>query len=68
MNIIRTKPLFLQGCLLASILLLQGCALTKVVTTPLRVAGTVVGVVPVVGDVAEAVIDTGAATIDLVPL
>lgn len=47
---------------------LQGCVLTKVVTVPLRVGGAVVSVVPVVGNVADAAIDTTADVIDLVPL
>lgn len=47
---------------------LQGCFLTKVVTVPLRVGGAIVSVVPVVGNVADAAIDTTADVIDLVPL
>jgi len=42
--------------------------LTKVVTVPLRVGGAIVSVVPVVGNAADAVIDTTADAIDLVPL
>ncbi|MFY0655801.1 DUF6726 family protein [Neptunomonas sp.] len=49
-------------------LILNGCVLTKVVTVPLRVGGAVVSVVPVVGNAADAVIDTTADAIDLVPL
>lgn len=47
---------------------LNGCMMTKVVTVPLRVGGAVVSVVPVVGAPAEAVIDTSADVIDVVPL
>ncbi len=47
---------------------LSGCMMTKVVTVPLRVGGAVVSVVPIVGDPAEAVIDTTADVIDVVPL
>ncbi|WP_372740590.1 DUF6726 family protein [Neptunomonas sp.] len=47
---------------------LQGCFLTKVVTVPMRVGGAVISVVPVVGNVADAAIDTTADVIDLVPL
>ena len=51
------------------IMLLQtGCLATKVVTIPMRVAGEVVGFVPVVGGVAEGVVDTTAGAIDLAPL
>jgi hypothetical protein len=49
-------------------LLQTGCLATKVVTIPMRVAGEVVGFVPVVGGVAEGVVDTTAGAIDLVPL
>ena len=53
---------------LALALLLSGCIATKVVTIPMRVAGEVVGFVPVVGGVAEGVVDTTAAVVDLAPL
>lgn len=49
-------------------LTLSGCVLTKAVTVPMRVGGAVVSVVPVVGNAADAVIDTTADVIDLVPL
>lgn len=41
---------------------------TKVVTIPLRVAGEVVGLVPVVGGVVEGAVDTTADVVDLAPL
>jgi len=41
-----------------------GCAVTKVVTVPLRVSGAVISVVPVVGNTADKVIDTTADIID----
>lgn len=47
---------------------LTGCMATKVVTIPLRVAGEVVGLVPVVGGVAESAVDSTAFAVDLVPL
>jgi hypothetical protein len=50
------------------LLFLTGCIATKVVTIPMRVAGEVVGFVPVVGGIAEVVVDTTAGAIDLVPL
>jgi hypothetical protein len=43
---------------------LCGCALTKVVTVPLRVGGAVISVVPVVGNTADTVIDGTADVID----
>jgi hypothetical protein len=49
-------------------LFLTGCLATKVVTIPMRVAGEVVGFVPVVGGVVEGVVDTTAGVVDLVPL
>ena len=45
-------------------LCLQGCMLTKVVTVPLRVGGSVVSVVPVVGDVVDGTISTTADIVD----
>lgn len=47
---------------------LTGCLATKVVTIPMRVAGEVVGFVPVVGGVVEGAVDTTAAVVDLAPL
>ena len=57
--------------ILAALLLavsLTGCVLTKVVTTPLRITGAVISVIPVVGDAADSVIETVADTIDVIPL
>ena len=50
------------------LLFLTGCLETKVVTIPIRVAGEVVGFVPVVGGVVEGAVDTTAAVVDLAPL
>ena len=50
------------------LLFLTGCLATKVVTIPMRVAGEVVGFVPVVGGVVECAVDTTAGVVDLVPL
>ena len=50
------------------LLFLSGCLATKVVTIPMRVAVEVVGFVPVVGSVAEVVVDTTVGAIDSVPL
>lgn len=48
--------------------LLTGCMATKIVTVPMRVAGEMVGLVPVVGGVVEGAVDTTAFAVDLVPL
>ncbi|MFH1378762.1 MAG: DUF6726 family protein [bacterium] len=53
--------------LLISSIGLSGCLITKVVTVPMRVTGAVISVVPVVGNPADAVIDTAADTVDKVP-
>ena len=53
---------------LTLLLFLTGCLATKVVTIPMRVAGEVVGFVPVVGGIAEGVVDTTAGAVDLIPL
>ena len=50
------------------LLILNGCALTKVITVPMRVGGAVVSIVPVVGDMAHDAIDEAADQIDDVPL
>ena len=50
------------------LLFLTGCMATKVVTIPMRVAGEVVGLVPLVGGIAEGVVDTTAGAVDLIPL
>lgn len=47
---------------------LSGCFLTKVVTVPMRIGGAVISVVPVVGNTADAAIDTAADVIDAIPL
>jgi len=49
-------------------LLLSGCFLTKVATVPMRVGGAIISVVPVVGNAADAAIDTTADAVDEVPL
>jgi len=47
---------------------LSGCVLTKAVTTPMRVVGAVVSVVPVVGDAVDATIEEVADGVDEIPL
>ena len=48
--------------------LLSGCLMTKVVTVPMRVSGSIISAVPVVGDAVDEVIDTTADAIDIIPL
>lgn len=54
--------------LLISLLLLNGCILTKVVTVPMRLGGAVISIVPVVGNSAHDSIDEAAEIVDDVPI
>jgi len=49
-------------------LYLSGCVLTKVVTVPMRVTGSVISVIPVVGDGIDKVLDQTADVIDAIPI
>ena len=49
-------------------LYLSGCVLTKVVTVPMRVTGSVISVIPVVGDGIDEVLGQSADVIDLIPI
>ena len=49
-------------------LYLSGCILTKVVTVPMRVTGSVISVIPVVGDVIDEVLEQSADVIDAIPI
>jgi len=49
-------------------LYLSGCVLTKVVTVPMRVAGSVISVIPVVGAGIDEVLDQSADIIDAIPI
>ena len=49
-------------------LYLSGCVLTKVVTVPMRVTGSVISVIPVVGDGIGDVLDQTADVIDAIPI
>jgi len=49
-------------------LYLSGCVLTKVVTVPMRVTGSVISVIPVVGDSIDEVLDQSADIIDAIPI
>jgi hypothetical protein len=53
---------------LLSVSLLSACVLTKVVTVPMRVAGAVASVVPIVGNVIDESIEEVADGIDEIPL
>ena len=57
------RPIILIS-LLAFLTGIYGCAVTKVVTVPLRVSGAVISVVPVVGNTADKVLDTTADIIE----
>ncbi|GKT11301.1 MAG: hypothetical protein ISEC1_P0264 [Thiomicrorhabdus sp.] len=48
--------------------LLQGCFVTKIVTIPMRVVGTVISIVPIVGDPIDSTIGAAADVVDLVPI
>ena len=49
-------------------LYLSGCVLTKVVTVPMRVTGSVISVIPVVGDPIDEILGYSADVIDRIPL
>ena len=49
-------------------LFISGCVLTKVVTVPMRVAGAVVSVIPVVGDGVDSALGASADVIDSIPI
>ena len=47
---------------------LSGCVLTKVITVPMRVTGSAISIVPVIGDGVEDVIGKSADLIDAIPI
>jgi len=47
---------------------LSGCVLTEVVTVPIRVTGSVISVIPVVGDPIDTFLDNAADIIDTIPI
>ena len=47
---------------------LSGCVMTKVLTVPMRITGSVISVVPVIGDGVEDVIGQSADLIDTIPI
>ncbi|MFC6669297.1 DUF6726 family protein [Marinobacterium aestuariivivens] len=64
----KAIPVLKLTIILSLLPLLSGCVLTKVVTVPMRIGGAVISVVPGIGNDVDAVIDTAADTIDLVPI
>ena len=49
-------------------LYLSGCVLTKVVTVPMRVTGSVISVIPVIGDPIDDILGYSADDIDNIPI
>ena len=49
-------------------LYLSGCILTKVVTVPMRVTGSVISVIPVIGDPIDDILGYSADVIDNIPI
>jgi hypothetical protein len=49
-------------------LYLSGCVLTKVVTVPIRVTGSVISVIPVIGDPIDDILGYSADVIDNIPI
>jgi hypothetical protein len=49
-------------------LFLQGCVLTKAASTPMRIGGALISVVPGVGNSVHDAIDSAADAVDEVPL
>lgn len=54
--------------LIGLMVVLNGCVLTKLVTTPLRIGGAIISVVPVVGNPTDKAIDEVADWIDDIPI
>ena len=49
-------------------LYLLSCVFTKIVTIPMRVTGSVISVIPVVGDSIDEVLGQSADIIDAIPI
>ena len=49
-------------------LYLSGCVLTKVMTVPIRVTGSVISVIPVIGDPIDDILSYSADVIDRIPI
>ena len=50
------------------VLYISGCVLTKVVTVPMRITGSVISVIPVVGDGVDGILGATADAIDAIPI
>ncbi len=54
--------------LLLIALLSSGCVLTKIVTTPMRITGAIISIVPVAGNSINDAIGASADAIDVLPI
>jgi hypothetical protein len=59
---------FYKIIMLLTVLLLNGCILTKIVTVPMRLTGAVISIVPIAGNTVHDSIDEAAELIDELPL
>lgn len=50
------------------VLCISGCVLTKVVTVPMRITGSVISVIPVIGNGVDGVLGASADVIDAIPI
>ena len=50
------------------VLYISGCVLTKVVTVPIRITGSVISVIPVIGNAVDGVLGASADVIDAIPI
>ena len=50
------------------VLYISGCVLTKVVTVPMRITGSVISVIPVIGNGVDGVLRASADVIDAIPI
>jgi len=50
------------------VLYISGCVLTKVVTVPMRITGSVISVIPVIGNTVDGVLGASADVIDAIPI
>ena len=50
------------------VLYISGCVLTKVVTVPMRITGSVISVIPVIGNGVDGILGATADVIDAIPI
>jgi hypothetical protein len=50
------------------VLYISGCVLTKVVTVPMRITGSVISVIPVIGNGVDEVLGASADVIDAIAI